>query len=222
MHIIIGGCGRVGAQLAERLAGSEHDVVVVDRSPTAFERIGDAFNGELVVGDITDKGALVRAGVERADAVAAVTQSDNANLMSVEIARALFGCERTVARLFNPEREDSYRRMGVHYVSGTRLVAAAFLGELEADAFPQHLSSPDPDLEVVEMRVARDGHGVTVAEFERGGDARIAAIHRGVRARIPRLDDRLQRGDLVIAAVRRGASRHLKPWVEHPFAVEPG
>jgi len=220
MHVIIGGCGRVGAQLAERLAAANHDVVVVDRDATSFERIGDAFNGELVTGDITDKDALLRGGVDHADALAAVTQSDNANLMAVEIARELYGCRRTLARLFNPEREESYRKMGVHYVSGTRLVATAILNDLEAEAYPRHVASPDPDVEVLEMRVARDGHGVTIAEFEQSGDVRVASVFRGTRSRIPKLDDRLQADDVVVAAVRRGRTRHIDGWVRHPYVSE--
>jgi trk system potassium uptake protein len=74
---------------------------------------------------MTDKDALVRAGIEHTDALIAVSDLDNANLMAVEVAKELFGVRKTVARLFNPEREESYRKMGVHYVSGTRLVAAA-------------------------------------------------------------------------------------------------
>jgi trk system potassium uptake protein len=220
MHIIIGGCGRVGADLADRLSSDEHDVVVIDTVEASFDRIGGSFNGETLVGDITDKEALIRAGVERADGLVAVTDLDNANLMAVEIAKELFGVRHTVARLFNPDREESYRKMGVHYVSGTRLVANAILNELQAGSFPLHVSFPDSDVEVVEMRVTRAGHGVTLAELEEGGRVRVAAIRRGVRVRIPRLDDRLQQGDLVVAAYRRGAQRQLREYVSHPFVEE--
>jgi trk system potassium uptake protein TrkA len=217
MHIIIGGCGRVGAELADQLSAAEHDIVVVDATEHAFDRIGSAFNGETLVGDITDKDVLVRAGIERADGLVAVTDLDNANLMSVEIAKELFGVRRTVARLFNPQREESYRKMGVHYVSGTLLVAKAILNELHAGTFPLHVSFPDSDVEVVEMRVVRNGHGVTIAELEGSGNVRVAAIRRGVRVRIPRQDDRLQENDLLVGAIGKGPSRHLREYVTHPF-----
>jgi trk system potassium uptake protein len=220
MHVIIGGCGRVGAELADRLAWDGHDVVVLDLSEDAFDRIGGAFNGETLTGDITDKDALVRAGIEHADALVAVTDLDNANLMAVEIAKELFGVRKTVARLFNPEREESYKKIGVHYVSGTRLVAKAILNEIHAGTFPTHVSFEDTDVEVVEMRVRRSGHGVTVAELETGGGVRVAAIQRGIRVRIPRLDDRLQEGDLVVGAVAGRTHKRLREFVEHPFAEE--
>lgn len=220
MHVIIGGCGRVGADLADRLSADEHDVVVLDTIEEAFDRIGGAFNGETVVGDITDKDALQRAGIDRADGLVAVTDLDNANLMAVEIAKEMFGVRHTVARLFNPQREESYRKMGVHYVSGTRLVAKAILNELHAGAFPLHVSFSEGDVEIVELRVSRGGHGVTVAELEAGGRVRVAALKRGIRVRIPKLDDRLQRGDLLVGSITKGSHRHLRDYIVHPFAGE--
>lgn len=220
MHVIIGGCGRVGAELADRLSSDAHDVVVLDTSEDAFDRIGGAFNGETLIGDITDKDVLLRAGIDRANGLVAVTDLDNANLMAVEIAKELFGVRHTVARLFNPQREESYRKMGVHYVSGTRLVAKAIYNELHAGTFPLHVSFPEGDVEVVELQVSRGGHGVTVAELETSGRIRVAAFRRGIRVRIPRLDDRLQQGDLVVAAVSKGAFRQLRDYVVHPYAGE--
>lgn len=220
MHVIIGGCGRVGAEIADHLSSEEHDVVVVDMKPASFDRIGSAFNGETLIGDITDKDALVRAGIERADAIAAVTDLDNANLMAVQIARELFGVPFTVARLFNPQREDSYRKMGVHYVSGTRLVAKAILNELQPGVYPQHVAFEDSDVEVVEMSLTEQGDGITVADLESHGGVRVAAVQRGSRVRIPRQDDPLQTGDLVIAAVRSGSHKSLRGIVTSPLQGE--
>jgi trk system potassium uptake protein len=218
MHVIIGGCGRVGAELAEQLSVGEHDVVVVDSGgEEAFERLESGFNGDTVVGDITDEDALLAAGLERAGAFVAVTNSDNANLMGVQIARELYRVEHTIARLFNPQRESSYRKMGIHYVSGTRLVAKAILNELHAGTYPQHVAFDDTDVEIVEMIVTREGHGMTVAELEESGYVRIAAYRRGLRVRIPRLDDRVQQGDLLVASARKGAHRKLRDTVTNPM-----
>lgn len=218
MHIIIGGCGRVGAEIAERLSREDHDVVVVDRTPGSFDRIGGGFNGETLTGDITDKDLLVRAGIERADALAAVTNLDNANLMSVQIAKELFDVEYTVARLFNPQREDSYHKMGVHYVSGTRLVAKAIINELHADSYPQHVAFPDGDVQVIEVTMHLNGDALTVAELEDRGDIRVAAIRRADRVFVARAADRLRDGDLVVAAVKDTARRKLRGMCEHPVS----
>lgn len=210
MHIIVGGCGRVGAELAERLSDEGHDVVVIDAEEDAFNKVGTTFNGEALVGDITDKGILVRAGVERADAMAAVTPSDNANLMAVQIAGKLFDVPHTVARLFNPQREPSYRKMGVRYVSETSMVVAAIRNDMQPESFPVHLATSDDDITVAEVTVTAAGRGVSVAEVERDGDARVAKIVRGTRSKIPMQDDRFMTGDLVVCAVRKIGNRRLR------------
>lgn len=210
MHVIIGGCGRVGAQLAEQLSDQGHDVVIVDTDEAAFQRLGTAFNGEALVGDITDKDMLVRAGVERADAMAAVTQSDNANLMAVQLATVLYDVPHTVARLFNPQRERSYHKMGVRYVSETSMIVAALRNDLVPGSFPVHLSRAEDDVDVVEITVGMAGHGVSVAELEAEGDVRVAKLIRGLRTRLPRQDDRFREGDLVVAAVRRRAHDRVR------------
>lgn len=210
MHIIVGGCGRVGADLAERLSDEGHDVVVIDTTDTSFRRIGTTFNGEAVVGDITDKEILTRAGVERADALAAVTPSDNANLMAVQIAKELFDVPHTVARLFNPQREPSYRKMGVRYVPETSMIVTAIRNDLEPESFPVHLSRAEDEVGLIEIVIDGHGRGVSVAEVERDGDARVAKLQRGIRTRIPKLDDRFRDGDLVVCAVRRTGERRLR------------
>lgn len=204
MHVIIGGCGRVGAQLADQLSREEHDVVIIDTKPESFDRIGSAFNGETLIGNIIDQQTLERAGIGDADALAAVTNLDNANLMAVQIARELFGVEATVARLFNPQREESYRKMGIRYVSGTRLVARAIVKQLAADTFPPHVGFSTGDVDIVELVVTEKGHGMTVSELQTRGDLRVAAIDRDGRTRIPAGRDRLVVDDLLVAAIHNG------------------
>jgi trk system potassium uptake protein TrkA len=210
VHIIVGGCGRLGSEIAEHLSQEpDNDVVVVDIDPLAFDRLGSAFNGETVVGDTTDRDVLERAGVAHAHGLVAVTRFDNANLMSVEIAKHLYGVERTVARLFNPERETSYQKLGIRYVSGTGVIAKLILNEFRSDTFRHHVHFPHGEVAVVEMVIGPGGHGMLVETFELDGKVRIAAIVRGARVFIPGDGDRLEHGDLVVAAVRRGAYRRL-------------
>lgn len=212
MHIIIGGCGRVGVQLAERMSEEGHDVVVVDAKDDAFHRLGVGYHGDTVVGDVTSQTTLRAANADRADVFAAVTPEDNANLMAVEIAREIFGVPRTVARLFNPEREESYRKMGVHYVSETRLIAKALLNEVHVQEFPEHIAFEDVvnDVVVVDMAVDRGGHGLSIVELEREGNVRVAAIRRGRRVRLPKPNDTVLLGDVVVAAIQGDAKEALR------------
>lgn len=218
MHIIIGGCGRLGAEIAEQLSSDpDIDVIVVDNDPLAFDRLGSGFNGETVVGDCTDRDVLEQAGVGRADGLMAVTRSDNANLMAVEIATHLYDVERTIARLFNPEREEVYRKLGVRYVSSTGVIAKLFLNEFQEESYPLHVHFTDTDIVVVDLEIDTGGHAMTVEEFEQDGMLRIAAVRRGTRTFIPDRTDRLERDDVVTAAMKPAASRRVAELVRQPY-----
>ena len=91
MDIIVVGCGRVGSKLANLFADNGFNVTVIDKDAKAFTALGSGFNGRFVEGIGYDEQVLAEAGVDHSDVVAAVTSSDNANLMVVEVARKLFG-----------------------------------------------------------------------------------------------------------------------------------
>lgn len=221
MHIIIGGCGQLGAAVAEELSqDGDTDVVILDTDPLAFDRLGTGFNGETLTGDCTDRDVLESAGVRRADGLIAVTRSDNANLMAVEIATHLYDVPRTIARLFNPERENVYRKLGVRYVSSTGTIAKLFLNEFRDESYPLHVHFPDSEVAMVDLEIATGGHARTVEEFEQDGLLRIAAVRRGMRVFIPDRTDRLERDDLVTAAMKPQAARRLAGLVLEPFARE--
>src|SRR6478672_8320147 len=91
MRLLILGCGRVGATLANIMIKDGHEVTVIDLNSEAFERLGSNFGGVTVVGDGTDEDVLMRAGIEDADAFAAVTNGDNRNILAAQIAKHIFG-----------------------------------------------------------------------------------------------------------------------------------
>lgn len=212
MLIIVGGCGFVGSAVAEQLSTDSDDVVVIDSDPRAFDRLGTAFNGDTVVGSVIDRDVLEQAGIADADGFIAVTRSDNTNLMAVEIATHLYGVRRSVARLFNPDNAEVYRRLGVSYVSSTGAVAKLFLNEFRG-ALPLHVLFPEDDVSVVDLEVDHGGHGLSVAEFEGRGPIRITALQRDGHVTIPDEREVLQRGDVVTAAVGPVSARNLAPLV---------
>lgn len=217
MYIIIGGCGRLGAGIAEQLSQDpDTDVVILDVNPLAFDSLGSAFNGETMVGNCTDRDVLERAGVARADGLLAVTRSDNANLMTVEIATHLYDVPRTIARLFDPEREHIYRKLGVRYVSGTGTIAKLFLNEFREETYPLHVQFVDSDVHLVDVEIDTGGHGTTIEEFEVDGLLRVAAVRRGARVFIPDRSDRLERDDVVTAAMKPNATRAVAGLVREP------
>lgn len=123
MKVIIVGCGRVGARLAQQLDAEGHRVTVVDQQVTAFERLGRDFGGEMIVGNCVDEAVLRRAGVEFADCFVSVTNGDNRNLMAAQIALRIFKVRRVITRVYDPIRELVYRELGLETFCPTTLGA---------------------------------------------------------------------------------------------------
>ena len=226
MHIVVGGCGYIGSAVAERLSTDPtKDVVVVDVDRHAFDRLGTSFNGDTVVGSVTDRGVLEAAGIQHADGFIAVTRSDNTNLMAVEVAANLYGVPRTVARLFNPDNAPAYRALGVDHVSSTDLIAKLFLNELLEDRLPLHVTFPDEaegGLEVCDLEIAAAGAGHRVEELEARGRLRVTALTRAGRTVVPTGADVLTEGDVVTAAVSAAAAAGLADLVRRPDRAERG
>ena len=105
VKVVIMGCGRVGAQLAALFDADGHQVTVMDLEPAAFRRLPANFGGRAIVANGIDMDALRRAGIDQADAFAAVTQGDNRNVMAAQIAKHVFHVRRVVCRIYDPIRE---------------------------------------------------------------------------------------------------------------------
>lgn len=123
MRVVILGCGRVGARLAALLDEAGHDVRIIDRTSEAFHRLEPGFRGQAIVGNGIDSDVLRRAGIDGADAFAAVTQSDNVNAMAAQIARYIFRVERAICRMYDPDRDETYRTLGLQTACPTTLGA---------------------------------------------------------------------------------------------------
>jgi len=123
VKIIIMGCGRVGAQLANLLDADGHQVTVIDIDAHSFRRLPPSFGGTALVGDGTDEEMLKKAGITEADAFVAVTQGDNRNVMAAQIARNIFNVPRVICRIYDPLRKDVYEALGLEAVSPTTVFA---------------------------------------------------------------------------------------------------
>jgi trk system potassium uptake protein TrkA len=137
MYVIIMGCGRVGARLAQQLVGAGHDVLVMDMVPSSFERLGREFSGSTKVGNGIHHHDLVNAGNDRADAFAAVTQGDNRNIMAAQIAKHIFKVPRVVTRIYDPIRQDTFKALGLDAISPTVIGARVFYSMLTGEESPE-------------------------------------------------------------------------------------
>jgi trk system potassium uptake protein len=133
MNIVILGCGRVGSTLASTMSRNGHNVTIIDKSGSAFYRLSPDFKGGRIVGNGTDDEVLKKAGIEKADAFVALTQGDNTNIMSVQIAKTKFKVKKTVARMYDPIRSCAYHDLGVDTICTTVVGARLFRDFLQGD-----------------------------------------------------------------------------------------
>jgi len=131
MKVVIMGCGRVGARLASLLDAEGHSVTILDTDSYSFRRLPSSYHGKALVGNGIDEEALKRAGIEQADAFAAVTQGDNRNIMAAQIARHIFGVKRVVCRIYDPLRQEMYEKLGLESISPTTIFADLLKKKLE-------------------------------------------------------------------------------------------
>jgi trk system potassium uptake protein TrkA len=205
MRVVVAGCGRVGRQVALLLSQSGENVSVVDHRPEAAADLGKSFDGSFHAGLVYDVDVLIEAGIRDADAFLAVTNSDNANLMAVQVAKEVFQVPRAIARLDDPSREQSYRTLDVSYVAGAHLVAQVMFERIREPDFAFHVSFPSGDVQILEMKVGEGGAGISVRALEREGGVRVAAVRRGLEVVLASDDLTVEAGDIVVAAVRQGS-----------------
>ncbi len=202
MRYLIVGCGRVGSALAKLLDADGNEIIVVDENPAAFKRLGQKFKGHVVVGTGIDYDVLKRAGAASADGFVACTDGDNRNIMAALIAQRMFKIKRIVARIYDPPRGQMYRELGIQTVVPTTVGAKLIRDTLmEAPWDPVH-SFDFGKVTSLAATISEADAGKRVAEIERPGRIRIAAIRRGSAGVIVAHNDLvLEAGDEINAIV---------------------
>ena len=130
MKYVIVGCGRVGAALAEAFDNAGHEVLVLDTSTRAFDRLSTEFKGQALRGDGTDEDVLRRAGAEKADVFLALTEGDNRNVMAAQVAVEKLSVGQAIAKINDPVRAAAYADLGIATICRTTMQADAVLGFL--------------------------------------------------------------------------------------------
>ncbi|GAK49620.1 TrkA-N domain protein [Candidatus Moduliflexus flocculans] len=132
LFIVIAGCGRIGAFLANTLSRRGHNVVIIDRDDAAFSWLSGEFSGFKVEGDAIEFAVLKQSKVEKADVVVAVSEDDNTNLMVAQIAKTLFQVPKVIARVFDRQKEEIYRQSGIEIICPTAIVGDVFFDAVMA------------------------------------------------------------------------------------------
>jgi trk system potassium uptake protein TrkA len=201
MYVIIVGCGRVGSELAKLLSSEGHDVVIIDKNRDSFGRLGGTFNGLVLLGNGFDLSLLKQAGIEKANAFCAVTDGDNTNLISAQVAKKIFKVPKVIARVYDPQRAHIYAALGLDIISGTILFAAMLRDKIIESRFSSYLIE-SKELGVIEIEVKNSLIGKTIQEINIPGEFLVVAIRRLVGVIIPESKTALKEKDVLMAVVK--------------------
>jgi len=201
VHIIVVGCGRVGSSLAFELSAAGHSVTVIDKREESLGRLGADFTDSTVVGIGFDRDVLIRAGIGRADAVAAVTSGDNSNILIARVARENFGIERVVARIYDPRRAAVYQRLGIDTVASVTWTAEQILRRITPEADAVEWIDPTAGVSLVERRIGSGTAGRRYRELEDAAHVRVVAVSRLGHTALATPEMVAQEADLAYLAV---------------------
>lgn len=191
------GCGRIGSSLATELEAAGHTVAVIDQYREAFRRLGPNFKGRTIAGIGFDRDMLLEAGIQDADAFAAVSNGDNSNILAARVARETYGVQNVVARIYDPGRAEIYQRLGIPTVATVLWATDQILRRLVPEGSRSEWRDATGTVQLCEMHPQADWYGRPILLIDELTPARTAFITRLGDALIPDEHTVLQQGDLI-------------------------
>ena len=210
VHVIVVGCGRVGRDLAMSLDRDGHTVSVIDKERNAFHELPASFSGKAVLGFGFDREHLEQAGIRQADALAAVTNGDNSNILTARIARETYEVANVVARIYDPRRAVIYRQLGIATVAAVAWTTDQVLRRLSPEKSVAEWTDPSGTVSLLERSLPDAWAGRKLSELDEGNRFRLLALTRGGEARLGGPELVGQEGDILHLAVRRDAQDELE------------
>lgn len=208
MFFIVVGCGRVGAELAYGLHAKGHQVAIIDQVGTSFQHLDPRYRGRTIEGEVLSREVLQRAGIEHADGLAAVTNSDTVNAVVAHVARTIYRVPQVVARNYDPRWRTLHEAFGLQVVSSTAWGAQRIEELLFDPGLRTLFSAGNGEVELYELSVpvAWQGHSLCELLQADGEAVAVAHTHAG-RAALPDPNARLAAGDLLhVSASPTGAA----------------
>lgn len=214
MNVIVMGCGRVGEQLVLLLDSEGHHVTAIDYDASALARLGTAFKGRKVKGVGFDRDILIKAGIEGADAFAATSSSDNANIVAARIARNIFHVPRVVARLYDPRRAEIYQRLGLLTISSTTWGAERIRELLTHSELDPMMTFGHGEVCLLSIETPPNLVGKMVRQLTVPGEINVIAITRQGRAFITLSGTEFRPGDTLHLAVLASSMERIKSFLD--------
>jgi trk system potassium uptake protein TrkA len=216
VHIVIMGCGRVGASLAHNLVRLEHSVAIIDQDPLAFRRLGENFSARQVKGVGFDRETLIAAGIEQADAFAAVSSGDNSNIIAARVARETFSVQKVVARIYDPKRAEVYERLGIPTVATVPWTSSRLQKIVLGEATAEVWRDPSGAVSLVHATPHEGWVGHSLAEFEAATGGQVAIVTRFGIGELPVPSMVIQDGDTLHVLVTDAHAAVLRELAARP------
>ena len=210
VHVIVVGCGRVGRELAMALDRDGHTVSVIDKDRNAFHELPDGFSGKSILGFGFDRGHLEEAGIGEAQAVAAVTNGDNSNILTARIARMTYEVPHVVARIYDPRRAVIYRQLGIATVAAVAWTTDQVLRRLFPEKSVAEWTDASGTVSLIERALPDAWAGRKLTEMEEAARFRLVALSRGGQARLSGPELIGQEGDVLHLLVRHDAREEME------------
>lgn len=209
MHVVIGGFGRVGRYLALQLEDSGHTVAVIDHDAAAFDAGGHDLKGRRLQGEIFDRDTLLKAGIEKADAFAAVTSGDNSNIVAARVAQERFGVKIVVARIYDPRRAVIYQRLGIPTISSVQWASTRLLEMIEHPGVTLEDAYGGGEVVTVQVVADRALAGRRVVDVQYPEKLAVTCLVRNGVAQLPSARLEVLPGDILHLTVVRDAVDEL-------------
>jgi trk system potassium uptake protein len=222
VHIVIMGCGRVGSTIAHILEDQGHSVAVIDQEAEAFRKLRSGFKGSKITGIGFNREILIEAGIEHADAFAAVSSGDNSNVIAARVARESFSVQNVVARIYDPRRAEVYQRLGIPTVATVRWTADQMLRRLLPEGSEPLWRDPTGTVVLAEIACSDAWLGEKVQSLEESARTRIAFISRLGEAMLPGPGTVLQEGDVLHVIAQEGDVDRIAKVFARPSAPGKG
>ena len=211
MQVIVVGCGRVGSELAAALEEGGHSVSVIDKNRNAFRRLPPNFGGRAVLGFGFDRDHLEQAGVQKAGALAAVTNGDNSNILTARIARETYEIPNVVARIYDPRRAAIYQRLGIPTVATVSWTTDQVLRRLSPEKSVAEWTHASGTVSLIERSLPQAWAGRKLVELVGESDKfRLVALSRGGQARLASPEMVGQEGDILHVVVHQDSNEELE------------
>ncbi|MEK7702933.1 MAG: NAD-binding protein [Nitrospirota bacterium] len=214
MYIVVVGGGKVGYHLVKYLRRDNHEVLLIESDPSRAAELMLEFPEGVVEGNGSRVPILKEGGATRADVLVAVTGKDEDNLVICQIAKTVFKCPRTIARVNDPRDEAIFTSMGVDAtVSATRLINSMIEEQVKADSMMIPIVTlSQGNAEIIEIDLPRNAKivGKPIREIPLPAGSRIIAIIRNDDVIVPSGEDRLTSDDKILALVKKGVEKEIR------------